>query len=433
MMTSLSLLSAEVVMLEHYFVKHQTVDRVRGCWLGDAIERYVAWLDSEGYAKRNVYRRVPLLCRFATFVEAEGTPSLERAAALVEDFAEHWVRDHAREDMDAAAKNKLAEEARNPINQLLRLELPGYVGGGRHARADPFRDEATGFFTYLREERGLKPASIAHYRIDLNRFARFLARQGIGSLREVSVATLAAFVVDSAPALARNTRRSLCASLQVFLRYCYREHILAADLSAAVEMPQTYRLAELPRSISWDDVRRMLAAVDRRSARGIRDYAILLLLVTYGLRAHEVAELTLDDIDWARERLCVPERKAGHSSVYPLAAVVGEAIVAYLQEVRPKTSDRHVFFRVLAPVHPLRASAISQSVGHYLRLAGIEVRRAGSHTLRHTCVQHLVDADVSIKVIGDYVGHRSASATGVYTKIATEALREVAMGDGEAL
>ena len=420
-------------MLERYFVKYQTVDRIRACWLGTAIERYVEWLEQEGYAQRNVLRRVPLLCHFAQFAEERGAASLEQATTLVEDFAEHWMNGHARAGMSLAARHKLAEEARNPVNQLLHLQLPDYAGGGRHVRPDPFRDEAPGFFTHLREERGLKGSSIDHYRHDLNRFAAFLTRHQITSLRELSVATLAAFVVESAPALSRNSRRNLCGTMKVFLRYCHRERLIAVDLSAAVEMPQAYRLAELPRSISWDEVRQMFAVVDRRSPKGIRDYAILLLLVTYGLRAHEVAALTLDDLDWSRDRLCVPERKAGHWTVYPLATVVGEALVAYLQQVRPTTTDRHLFFRLLAPVKPLSATAIAQRVGGYLDKAGIHVRRAGSHTLRHTCVQRLVDADISLKVIGDYVGHSSPSSTAIYAKVATEALREVALGDGEAL
>jgi integrase/recombinase XerD len=116
-----------------------------------------------------------------------------------------------------------------------------------------------------------------------------------------------------------------------------------------------------------------------------------------------------------------------------LAHVVGTAILDYLQHGRPQTEDRHLFFRTLAPRLPLRSSAISQSAGRYLRKAGIAVRRAGSHTLRHTCVQRLVDAEFSLKAIGDYVGHRSPSSTEIYAKIATEALREVALGDGEAL
>jgi integrase/recombinase XerD len=219
--------------------------------------------------------------------------------------------------------------------------------------------------------------------------------------------------------------------LRVFLRYLHREGVLAGDLSGAVGWPQTYRLSSIPRSISWEQVNQVLAGVDRRTVAGRRDYAILLLLVTYGLRGREVAALTLDDIDWKRERLAVPERKAGHSTAFPLSAVVGEAIVDYLQHGRPAVTDRRVFFRAVAPCRPIGAAAVSSLARYYLLKAGVEVARPGSHTLRHSAVQRLVDANVDLKTIGDFVGHRSARSTEVYAKVAVEALREVALGDGE--
>ena len=225
----------------------------------------------------------------------------------------------------------------------------------------------------------------------------------------------------------------LCSSLRVFLRYLYREQLINRDLGATVESPRRYQLADLPRSISWDDVRRMLDVVDRRSALGKRDYAILLLLVTYGLRGHEVAGLTLENIDWKRERLLVPQRKAGHTTAYPLSSVVGEAILDYLKNARPHVEERRLFFRVLAPVRPVTAVTVSSRATHYLRKAGINVRRPGSHTLRHTCVQRLVDAEFNFKVIGDYVGHASPSSTRIYTKVDVETLRMVALGHEEVL
>jgi integrase/recombinase XerD len=177
----------------------------------------------------------------------------------------------------------------------------------------------------------------------------------------------------------------------------------------------------------------MLDAVDRRTVAGKRDYAILVLLVTYGLRGREVAAMTLDDVDWKRERLRVPERKAGHSTGYPLSPTVGAALLDYLQHGRPKTTERRIFLRVLAPQGPITDGAISGRVAYYMHHAGISVRRAGSHTLRHTCVQRLVDADFPFKVIGDYVGHRGPESTEIYAKVAVESLREVALGDGEKL
>ncbi len=420
-------------MLERYYYQPRTIDRIRANWLAPSIERYVEWMETEGYAPRNFYRRVPILCHFGDFARKNGAQSLEQAALLVEPFAKDWLSKHPSSSGSALSAARIMEDARNPVNQMFRLILPNYTGGGRHAKPDPFRNEVPGFFLYLREERGLKPSTILGYRDHLYRFSDFLTRQGIRSIKEISVATISAFVVDVAPMLSLSSRRNLCGTLKVFLQYCHRERILTTALDSAVEMPQAYRLASLPRAIGWDDVRRLLEQVDRRTVRGKRDFAILLLLVTYGLRAHEVAALTLEDVDWERDRLLVPERKAGHSTAYPLAGVIGKALLEYLQHGRPQTEDRHLFFRVVAPKVPIRSSAISSSVAHYLHKAGIAIPRAGAHTLRHTCVQHLVDADFPLKTIGDYVVHRSPSSTAIYTKIVTEALREVAMGDGEDL
>jgi site-specific recombinase XerD len=111
--------------------------------------------------------------------------------------------------------------------------------------------------------------------------------------------------------------------------------------------------------------------------------------------------------------------------------VVGEALVDYLRNGRPQTSERRVFFRSVAPVQPIGHAAISKRARHFLLTAGVEVPRPGSHTLRHSCVQRLVDADFSLKEIGDFVGHRSAKSTEIYAKVAVESLREVALGDGE--
>jgi site-specific recombinase XerD len=250
-------------------------------------------------------------------------------------------------------------------------------------------------------------------------------------LRELSPAILSAFVTARGQEWSKHALRALCSLLRVFLSYLHRERLIARDLSLSVQAPKCYRLAGIPRSISWSEVQRMLEKVDRRTGLGRRDYAILLLLVTYGLRSRDVAALTLEDLDWEQERLRVPERKAGHSTAYPLSPIVGEAILDYLKNGRPKTTDRHVFFRGYAPAGPMGAPAVSARAARYLRRTGVTVPRPGSHTLRHTCVQRLVDAHFSLKAIGDYVGHSSPDSTKIYSKVDVEALREVALGQGE--
>jgi integrase/recombinase XerD len=116
-----------------------------------------------------------------------------------------------------------------------------------------------------------------------------------------------------------------------------------------------------------------------------------------------------------------------------LSAVVGEALVDYLQHARPETTDRKVFFRALAPFDPIGSAAVSGCARRYLLKAGIDSPRPGSHTLRHSAVQRLVDANFDMKTIGDFVGHRSARSTEIYAKVALEPLREVAIGDGETV
>jgi integrase/recombinase XerD len=208
---------------------------------------------------------------------------------------------------------------------MLRLALEGRVTVHRPQRPFPFQTDAPGFLEYLRTERGLRESTVSHYLHYLTCFSKYLTHVGLTSLRELSPALLASFVIDTAPTLLRTSRRDLIGCLRIHLRFCYRERITSKDLSGAVEMPQSFRLADVPRSITWDEVRRLRETVDRRTVCGRRDYAILLLLVTYGLRGHEVAKLTLDDIDWDCERLRIPERKAGHSTAYPLAGVVAES------------------------------------------------------------------------------------------------------------
>ena len=417
-------------MLERFFVRPQTVDRIRSSWLGAAIEQYVTWLLERGHAPRVLGHRVPLLLHFATFTYDRGARCYADLPPAVQPFVEHWITrpDHRR--APGPARPRLAQEIRRPIEQMLRLVVPGFVGTRRPLLGEPFIDRAPEFFAYLRDERGLRAASIRQYGHHLRRFAAYLHERGLDDLQALSPVVISGFLTDRSRHLSRSGVVSRCVVLRVFLRYLNREGLVGRDLSHAVDSPRVYRLATVPRSIQWDEVRRMLEVVDRRTVVGRRDYAMLLLLVTYGLRAREVAALTLDDIDWSHDRLRIPERKAGHSTAYPLSPLVGEAVVDYLQSGRPTTPSRRVFFRVLPPCKPIEHSAVSCRVTYYLKQAGIVVPRPGSHTLRHTCVQRLVDAGWPLKSIGDYVGHRSPASTEIYSKVAIETLREVACGDG---
>jgi integrase/recombinase XerD len=421
-------------MLEHCFVRPVTVDRIRDSWIGAPIEQYVDDLGARGYSMRSMYRRVPMLVAFGAFAWARGARSLAELPEHVEPFVLERVP-AAR----VAASPDLARRDRNLYRSvaegMIEIALPGWCRVSPRSKPNvPFSTLAPGFWDFLRDERGLSEATVRHYAHWLRRFEEYLQRVGCTDVASLSPPLLSAFVTETAArGYAASTVGGSVGVLRTFLRYAHARGLVARDLSLVVEAPQQYRLAVVPRSISWDEVRRMLEVVDRRSVVGRRDYAMLLLLVTYGLRAREVAALTLDDVDWARDRLLVRDRKRDHTTAYPLAPAVGDAIVAYLKHGRPESSDRWLFFRFLAPVQPMTFNGVSCCARRYLLLAGVNVPRPGSHTLRHACAQRLLDAGFPLKTIGDYVGHSSTASTQVYTKVQIEQLREVALGDIEAL
>ena len=421
-------------MLERYFTKPQTVDRIRSSWLGEAIERYVTWLAERGYHARCVHHRVPLLMRFAAFVQQRGVSEIDAVADHVDRFIQRQLRQRVRPCGSTATRRKYIHDIRQPIEQFLRVirvDRQAAAGGSKAAR--PLTQWAPHFFAHLQDERGLSPTTVEGYATQLRSFERYVTAQCLDGPQALTPTVLDTFLAEKRTHVCARSLTSTCAALRAWLRYLYREGLVARDFSAVIEGPRTYRLSEIPRSITADEVHRTLGRIDRRSSVGKRDYAMLLLLVVYGLRAREVAALTLEDIDWHTSVLHVRARKAGHAATYPLAVEVGEGLLDYLQHGRRQSADRHLFLRTVAPHGGVSHPIVARRATHALRQAGVNVVRPGSHTLRHSCAQRLVDAEFSLKVIGDYLGHRRASSTCIYSKVDLEALRDVALGEGEAL
>lgn len=420
-------------MLEQFFIRPETVDRVRSSWLGDAIEKYVKWLSEHAYKARCVHHRVPLLVAFGEFARRRGVERFELLGGQVDAFVTSRLRRRAQPNRSKSARATYVGDIREPIKQFLHV-VQFSLPKTRSAASRPFSEWAPRFFSHLHHERGLSPITINGYAYQLTLFEKFVTSRRVSQPSSLSPAVLDAFLDARRTHVCARSLGMTCAALRSFLRYLFREGLVQRDLSASVEGPRTYALSEIPRSIRVEDVERMLGLVERRSVVGRRDYAMLLLLVVYGLRAREVAVLTLDDLDWRAAVLHVRGRKGGHAATFPMVAEVGDALLDYLQRGRPDSpNSRRIFFRSVAPRAPIDHRIVSCRAKHYLRKAGIDVARPGSHTLRHSCAQRLVDAEFSLKVIGDFLGHRHASTTRIYSKVAIDALREVALGDGEAV
>lgn len=298
----------------------------------------------------------------------------------------------------------------------------------------PFADHVTRFADYMRLERGLSSRTIASHCWSLN---LFLARLDQAALRIESVT--AAQIDDLLVRMfrddgyARRTVQGLVSVLRVFFRHAESRRLCRTGLAAALKAPRVYRYGSLPAGPSWDGVRRVIETAGGNKAVDIRDRAILLLLAVYGIRCGELCALQMEDFDWRRETLLIRPGKTGRARTYPLCLTVGDAVLRYVREVRRRSDSRQLFLRLRAPFRPLSPSAVAGAVQRRFQLSGVESPHHGPHALRHACATHLLAQGLSLKEIGDHLGHQSPEATRVYAKVDLAALRLVADLDLEGL
>ena len=244
------------------------------------------------------------------------------------------------------------------------------------------------------------------------------------ALEGLTVADVTSFVVTRCPSQPRGSAKLTVTTLRSLLGFLHLEGILPRSLAASVPRTAAWRLAPLPRGLTRAEVERLLAACDRSRPTGRRDFAVLTLLVRLGLRAGEVAGLTLEAIDWRAGELVV-SGKGNRSERLPLPPDVGEAIVAYLRAGRPASAmDRAVFIRVKAPHRGLSSTGVTQIVGDAARRAGLGLVHA--HRLRHTAATEMLRAGGSLAEIGQVLRHRRAQTTAIYAKVDAHALRVLA-------
>jgi site-specific recombinase XerD len=246
-------------------------------------------------------------------------------------------------------------------------------------------------------------------------------------LSRLSASDVVRFVQRQAPRLHLKRAKLLTTALRSFLRYARYRGQVKRDLASAVPTVANWSMSSVPRAIPADAVRRLLASINRRTAIGRRDYAILLLLARLGLRASEVVRLKLEDIDWNAGSISV-QGKGDQRSILPLPADVGSAIATYLRRGRPRCSSRHVFLRSKAPIGGLRGPAtIAYLVQRSLARTGIKAPTRGAHQFRHALATNMLHHGASLAEIGDVLRHRSLETTKIYTKVDLNSLRALAL------
>lgn len=293
------------------------------------------------------------------------------------------------------------------------------------------RDAAQGYDLWMRELRGLAATTRSRRITEARCFLTALGPRGDQEgIKQLNAHDIDSFVKQRSAGLRRTTIEGCTGDLRSFLRYLHGSGRTAFDLSDLVIGPRIYDDEQIPSALRPEEVQKLLHIVRKdRSSIGRRDHAFLMLLSVYGLRAGEIVTLRLDDFDWKKEVLRVRHSKTGGHSELPLLPAPGEAVLSYLQECRPGSTHREVFIRLQAPYRPYKNGSILGSVmAARLREAGIVPQgRKGPHALRHARAASLLRAGVSLKTIGDVLGHRSEKATAVYLKLGTDGLRAIGL------
>lgn len=280
------------------------------------------------------------------------------------------------------------------------------------------------FREYLVGERGLTAGTARGYVDCVRPFVAGRLGGDVLDLAGITAGDVTGFVLEACPGRAVGSAKLIVCALRSLLRWLHLTGVLAVPLAAAVPSVAGWRLSGLPKGLEPEQLRRLLAAPDRRTPTGRRDYAVLLMLARLGLRAGEVARLGLDDIDWRRGELTIVG-KGNRGERLPLPADVGAAVAGYLRQGRPGTAqDRSVFVRVHAPHRALTTGGVTMVVFDAAQRAGLG--KIHAHRLRHTAATAMLRAGSPLSEVGQVLRHRSPLSTAIYAKVDSGALAVLA-------
>lgn len=367
------------------------------------------------------YRRVPVV--FQLQLMAHASRWLQRVGLGADELTSEVVERFLAERRAAGYTNYVTARAMAPLLGYLRglgvapAASPRPAVGAVEVLLADYRE-------YLTVERGLTADTIEGYALAVRPFLDGRLRDGDElDLGGLSAADVVAFVVARCPVQSRGAAKMTVTALRSLLGFLHLRGLIAGPLAEAVPSTASWRLSGLPRALEPEQLEALLGSCDRSTATGRRDYAVLVTLGRLGLRAGEVAALKLEDVDWRAGELSIAG-KGRRAERLPLPEDVGEAIVAYLQDGRPATTqDRSLIVRVRAPHRGLTGGGITQIVFAAAGRAGLGP--IYSHRLRHTAATQMLRAGASLEEIGQVLRHRQVLTTAIYAKVDREALRQL--------
>lgn len=407
-------------MLENFFCAPKTLRRLRTGPSGPYIDGFAAELSRAGYSATTAVRYLRAAAHLGHFVHRARIDLSAVGASTLEAFAHHFPR------CRCSVSNGDSTGYHDYFGAKLFQRYLSQLGICRDCEVtvDGTDEPAlvTAFSDWLQVHRGASKSTVRRYARDATEFVRVLGE-------DVSIWTARAvrdFVTDRAAQSGIRTTQKRITSLRSFLRFLNASGQSHTDLADAVPAVAGWRLARLPRCLSEDEVARLIATCDGTAPSDLRDGAILLLLVRLGLRAGDVAQLRLGDIDW-RDGTLLVAGKGRYQVRLPLPQDVGDALLAYLHH-RPKTPRSDwVFLRSIAPAGPFKSGdGVSSVVERALQRAGIKSPAKGAHLLRHTAATQMLRNGVPLDQIGLVLRHRSLDMTAYYAKVDISLLRGIA-------
>jgi len=282
------------------------------------------------------------------------------------------------------------------------------------------------FLDDMHAQRGLALETLRSYRSRILAFLYWLHPR-CPEFSDVGIQNIEEYLdVKRADGWARSSVAAFCRTMRTFLGYAERHGWCSCGIHRGFRSPRTPRIAAHLDIPQWDDVRRAIDLIGSRKGPDLRAKAMFLLFSIYGFRSAEVRGLTLGDIDWRRETITVRRAKKGKTQQFPLQSEVGEAIILYLQQMRPKCSCRSLFVTLHPPFRPVSGRSMFGIIGLRMKKAGIAGVRFGPHILRHACATELLRNGSSLKDIADFLGHRDLKSVSIYARSDPQSLKSVA-------
>jgi site-specific recombinase XerD len=407
-----------MMVAEEYLGKSRLLRRLKKGPHEHLIDRYTGRLIKDELACQGIWRCLSLVEGLLNWLSAIGLPLGELDERVLERYLKHRWRKHSFQPGDRSALKRLLSVMREANLIAPAPEPPISV---EETIFQPFAE-------HLRQERGLTSGSIIRHLPTIRRFLREQCPAGAGDLAKLRQEDVIGYVQRHARDASAASGRAMCYALRSFLRYLYHSGLNPLELADCVPSIRRWALASLPSAPSGADVQHVLDGCDRTTALGRRDYAILMLLAKLGLRANEVATLTLDDLDWRAGTLRV-HAKGRQQTWMPIPPAVGTAVVAYLREDRPVSACRRLFLRTLAPhVGFASGRAITAIARSALERAGISgYAHQGAHLFRHSLASELLRSGATLPQIAQVLGHAHLDTTRLYAKVDLHGLRTLSL------